>query len=241
MGREADRRATPGRARAGTPGRHAARVPGLRTATALALSVTLLGSGCAGQPEPLPTIGSPSPSAAQVSADDDRATELARRWDLTGVPLPADWPDVPLPRGTEVVTAYSIGAEPRRTWTATFAADRGTALDLAEPVVAAVRARQYVPIAEYVGAAETNTGLYSFAAPTFAVYVVLGEDDGQPNLVITVRGSIGSGAAEAQRPPNPTAAPTSQGAATPPPSATGSTTPSPATEGAGGPSADSAP
>ena len=35
----------------------------------------------------------------------------------------------------------------------------------------------------------TFTGLYSFAAPLFAVYVVLGEDDGRPNLVITVRGS----------------------------------------------------
>ena len=42
-----------------------------------------------------------------------------------------------------------------------------------------------------MGAAETNTGLYSFSAPTFAVYVVLGEDDGQPNLVLTVRGSTG--------------------------------------------------
>jgi hypothetical protein len=79
-----------------------------------------------------------------------------------------------------------------RTWTATFTTDSGTALDMADPIVAALRAREYVPIAEYVGAAETNTGLYSFAAPTFAVYVVLGEDDGQPNLVLTVRGSTGS-------------------------------------------------
>jgi hypothetical protein len=247
MGREADRRETPGQARS--------RVPGRRVAAALALSVTLLGAGCAGQPEPLPTIGSPSPSAAQVSADDDRATELARRWDLTGVPLPADWPDVPLPRGTEVVTAYAIGAEPRRTWTATFAADRGTALDLAEPVVAAVRARQYVPIAEYVGAAETNTGLYSFAAPTFAVYVVLGEDDGRPNVVITVRGSAdesagltapteptaprgsaqptatptgtGTAAVDASASPAAPASPTRASGAQASPAATGSPTPSP--------------
>ncbi len=55
--------------------------------------------------------------------------------------------------------------------------------------MAELRARGYRPIAEYVGAASTNTGLYSFAAPSFAVYVVLGEDDGRPNLVITVRGS----------------------------------------------------
>ncbi len=88
-----------------------------------------------------------------------------------------------------MVTAYAIGAEPRRTWTATFAADEGTALDIAEPVVAALRERGYMPIAEYVGDAATNTGLYSFAADTFAVYVVLGEDDGQPNVVITVRGT----------------------------------------------------
>jgi hypothetical protein len=232
-------------------GREAGRLTGV----ALALAVTLVGAGCAGQPEPRPTIGSPSPSAAQVSADDDRATELARRWDLSGGPLPVDWPDVPLPRGTEVVTAYAIGAEPRRTWTATFAADRGTALDLAEPVVAALCARQYVPIAEYVGAAETNTGLYSFAAPTFAVYVVLGEDDGRPNIVITVRGSAdesaglgvpteptvpkgsarpsttptASGTAPADASGSPTA-PTSPAGATGAPSspaATGSPTPSP--------------
>ena len=147
--------------------------------------------GACGSPEPaaLPTIGSPSPSVSEMPVDTGRAVELAREWDLQGAALPADWPDVPLPAGTEVVTAYAIGAEPRRTWTATFAADRGTALDLAEPVVAELRARGYRPIAEYVGAASTNTGLYSFAAPSFAVYVVLGEDDGRPNLVITVRGS----------------------------------------------------
>jgi hypothetical protein len=52
-----------------------------------------------------------------------------------------------------------------------------------------MRERDFIPIAEYVGPAATNTGLYSFAAPSFAVYVVLGEDDGRPNLVITVRGT----------------------------------------------------
>lgn len=155
----------------------------------MAAVMALLVAACGGQPAAIPTIGSPSPIATQASADADRANALAEEWDLTGVPLPADWPDIPLPRGTEVVTAYAIGAEPRRTWTATFTADRGTALDLADPVVAELRARDYVPIAEYVGAAATNTGLYSFAAPTFAVYVVLGEDDGRPNVVITVRGS----------------------------------------------------
>jgi hypothetical protein len=214
-----------------------------RTAQALitlCAGLLVLGACAPAEPQARPTIGSPSPTPSASAAGPDRALELAEKWKLTGAPLPEDWPDVPLPKGAEVITAYAIGALPRRTWTATFTTDRGTALDMAEPIVAALRAREYVPIAEYVGAAETNTGLYSFAAPTFAVYVVLGEDDGQPNLVITVRGSIGSGAAEAQRPPNPTAAPTSQGAATTPPSATGSTTPSPATEGAGGPSASPA-
>jgi hypothetical protein len=146
-------------------------------------------AGCGGEPAPVPTIGSPSPSATAPTETADRAAQLAEEWELTGVPLPADWPDVPVPRGSEVVTAYAIGVEPRRTWTATFTADRGTALDLAEPVVAELRARGYVPIAEYVGEATTNTGLYSFAASSFAVYVVLGEDDGRPNVVITVRGS----------------------------------------------------
>jgi hypothetical protein len=114
---------------------------------------------------------------------------LAEQWDLTGVRLPQDWPDIPLPTGTEVVTAYAIGAEPRRTWTATFAAEEGTALGLAEPITASMLDLGYVPIAQFVGKAETNTGLFSFAAPSHAVYVVLGEDEGRPNLVITVRGS----------------------------------------------------
>ena len=160
------------------------------TGAAALCAVALLACGCGSSaPAALPTIGSPSPSASAVEVDLGRAAELAEEWDLVGVDLPADWPDVPLPEGTEVITAYAIGAEPRRTWTATFAADRGTALDLAEPVVAELRSRDYQPIAEYVGAAATNTGLYSFAAPSFAVYVVLGEDDGRPNIVITVRGS----------------------------------------------------
>jgi hypothetical protein len=211
-----------------------------RAAITLCAGLMVLGGCEAAEPLARPTIGSPSPTPTPSASGPDRAQELAEKWNLTGAPLPEDWPDVPLPKGAEVVTAYAIGALPRRTWTATFTTDSGTALDMAEPIVAALRTREYVPIAEYVGAAETNTGLYSFAAPTFAVYVVLGEDDGQPNLVITVRGSTGSGGTEALRPPNPTAAPTSQGAATTPPSATGSTTPSPATEGAGGPSASPA-
>lgn len=157
-------------------------------AAAIAAGILLL-TACAGQPAAVPTIGSPTPTPSQSSLASDRPAELARTWDLTGAPLPADWPDIPLPKGTEVVTAYAIGNEPRRTWTATFSTDQGTALDLAEPVVEALRERGYIPIAEYVGAAETNTGLYSFAAPTFAVYVVLGEDNDRPNVVITVRGT----------------------------------------------------
>ena len=150
-----------------------------------------LGGCAAAEPQARPTIGSPSPTPTQTTAAATEPFSWPEQWELTGAPLPDDWPDVPLPEGAEVVTAYAIGSMPRRTWTATFTTDSGTALDMAEPIVAALRARDYVPIAEYVGAAETNTGLYSFAAPTFAVYVVLGEDDGQPNLVITVRGSTG--------------------------------------------------
>lgn len=153
-----------------------------------------LAGGCGAQPAPVPTIGSPAPTPTPTGLPSDRSAELAEKWDLTGADLPDDWPDVPVPEGTEVITAYAVGAEPRRTWTATFAADRGTALDLAEPVVAELRDRDYVPISEYLGAASTNTGLYSFAAPTFAVYVVLGEDNGRPNLVMTIRGSTDEGA-----------------------------------------------
>jgi hypothetical protein len=183
-----------------------------RAALALCAGLLLLGGCTAAEPRARPTIGSPEPSSTQTTAAFDRSVQLAREWDLTGAPLPEDWPDVPLPRGAEVVTAYAIGPLPRRTWTATFTTERGTALDLAEPIVSALRRREYVPIAEYVGAAETNTGLYSFAAPTFAVYVVLGEDDGQPNLVLTVRGS--TGADEITGSATPTAAPTSAPAAT---------------------------
>lgn len=205
----------------------------------LCAGLLVLGGCDAAEPQARPTIGSPSPTPTPATSGRDRAVELAEKWKLTGAPLPEDWPDVPLPKGAEVVTAYAIGAVPRRTWTATFTTDSGTALDMAEPIVAALRKREYVPIAEYVGAAETNTGLYSFAAPTFAVYVVLGEDDGQPNLVITVRGSTASGGTEVVGPPNPTAAPTSPRPATPP--ATSSASPSPAPEGAGAPSASPAP
>jgi hypothetical protein len=212
-----------------------------RAVIALSAGLLVLGGCDTAEPQARPTIGSPSPTPTPSASGRDRAQDLAEKWRLTGAPLPEDWPDVPLPKGTEVVTAYAIGALPRRTWTATFTTDSGTALDMAEPIVAALRAREYVPIAEYVGASETNTGLYSFAAPTFAIYVVLGEDDGQPNLVITVRGSTGAGGTEALRPPNPTAAPTSPRPATAPPSATSSTTQSPAAEGAGAPSASPVP
>jgi hypothetical protein len=186
---------------------------GPRTGAAVLALAGLLLAGCAGEPEPLATIGSPTPTPTQVALAADRSAQLATRWDLTGAPLPPDWPDVPVPAGTEVVTAYAIGAEPRRTWTATFLADRGSALDLAEPVVEVLRERGYVPIAEYVGAASTNTGLYSFAAPSFAVYVVLGEDDGRPNLVLTIRGAATLGG-EGGVGPMPT--PSAPAASTPP-------------------------
>lgn len=164
--------------------------PARGTAAALLSCAAVLLAGCAGQPgPPRPTIGSPAAATTPSATVTQGPNDLAEQWDLTGTALPPDWPDVPLPRGATVVNAYAIGAEPRRTWSATFTTSRGTALDLAEPVVTALRDLDFVPIAEYVGAAETNTGLFSFAAPSFAVYVVLGEDDGQPNLVITVRGS----------------------------------------------------
>jgi hypothetical protein len=212
-----------------------------RAAITLCAGLMLLGGCNAAEPQARPTIGSPAPTPTPSTSGRDRAAELAEKWKLTGAPLPEDWPDVPLPKGAEVVTAYAIGALPRRTWTATFTTDSGTALDMAEPIVAALRRREYVPIAEYVGAAETNTGLYSFAAPTFAVYVVLGEDDGQPNLVITVRGSTGSGGSEALPAAGASAVAPSPRPATPSASARSSTQPSPATDGAGTSSASPAP
>ena len=62
-------------------------------------------SGCAGQPTAIPTIGSPEPVAGvSPSMSSVRSAELARQWKLTGNDLPEDWPDVPLPTGTEVIT-----------------------------------------------------------------------------------------------------------------------------------------
>jgi hypothetical protein len=214
-----------------------------RAAVAVCASLLVLGGCTAAQPQARPTIGSPSPTPTRTAAADDRARQLAKEWELTGAPLPEDWPDVPLPKGAEVVTAYAIGSMPRRTWTATFTTDSGTALDMADPIVAELRAREYVPIAEYVGAAETNTGLYSFAAPSFAVYVVLGEDDGQPNLVVTVRGSTDPlGTADLTgRTPTATGAPPAAQTATASPSAPGTARPSPAKDGASAPSGTSTP
>ncbi|HEX6887558.1 MAG TPA: hypothetical protein VF143_05570, partial [Candidatus Nanopelagicales bacterium] len=128
---------------AGTRGvvARAARASGRAGVAAAIAGLGLLLTGCAGSPEPLPTIGSPTPTPTEIALAAERPALLARRWDLDGAPLPADWPDVPVPKGTEVITAYGIGTEPRRTWTATFSADRGTALDLAEPVVGELRER----------------------------------------------------------------------------------------------------
>jgi hypothetical protein len=213
-----------------------------RAALVLCAGLLVLGGCTAEEPTARPTIGSPSPTPTQATAAFDRARQLAKQWDLTGAPLPEDWPDVPLPKGAEVVTAYAIGSPPRRTWTATFTTDTGTALDMADPIVAALRKREYVPIAEYVGAAETNTGLYSFAAPAFAIYVVLGEDDGQPNVVLTVRGSTESagttglgGRGAASPGARTSAAPSSS------PAATGSSSPSPARAGTPTPSGSATP
>jgi hypothetical protein len=203
-----------------------------QAALTLCAGLLVLGGCGAAEPLPRPTIGSPTPTPTQAEAAADRAQELAEEWELTGAPLPEDWPDVPLPKGAEVVTAYAIGSPPRRTWTATFTTNSGTALDMAEPIVKALRKREYVPIAEYVGAAETNTGLYSFAAPAFAIYVVLGDDDGQPNLVITVRGSTGSDGTDAPGglPSTPTATPVAEQSSAPEatPSASPSATSTPA-------------
>lgn len=173
------------------------------------LTVAVL-TGCAGTPAALPTIGAPAPTSSAVASPSNGAESLAQEWDLRGAALPADWPDIPLPAGTDVITAYAIDSEPQRTWTATFASDRGTAIDLAEPVVEELRKRGFAPVAQYVGGAATNTGLYSFAGPGIAVYVVLGEDDGRPNVVITARGSSQPSALPTPgwKPPAPTGTPT---------------------------------
>lgn len=164
----------------------------------MAACCVLASAACTpGEPRAVPTIGSPTPTPSVTASTSGRAEQVARQWGLRGSPLPEDWPDVPLPRGTEVVTAYAVGDPPRRTWTATFLADEGVALDLARPVVEALAEQGYQPIAAYVGAPGTNTGLYSFSAPQWAVYVVLGEDNGRPNLVITVRSAAASPTPEA--------------------------------------------
>lgn len=121
-----------------------------------------------------------SPTSAQGG-------RLRAKYQLSGMELPADWPAVPAPRGTRVVSAYGIGEEPNRTWSASFvgAASAG-ANKLAKPVVAALKANGFQPVSEYLDPSDSSSGLYSLRSTQLAVYLVLGELDGHPNIVMTV-------------------------------------------------------
>lgn len=160
--------------------------------TRSALSVVaacLVLAACSGTAQTPPTIGAPLDSqSATASAAPGRPDQLRAKWDLTGVDLPNDWPDVPVPKGTTVASAYAVDSAPRRTWTASFLSesDKRTASKMAKPVAAALLDAGYQPVSAYTPD-DPNAGLLSFSGPQYSVYLVLGDRDGHPNVVMTVR------------------------------------------------------
>lgn len=166
------------------------RLPQVLGGALLALSASAL-AGCSGPEAALPVVGAPAPSpTTTVTEAPGRADQLRTQYQLTGIDLPSDWPDVPVPPGTSVSSAYAIDASPRRTWTASFvgSASKGapTAEALASPVIKALEKAGYQPISAFTNPDE-DAGLYGFEGPNYSVYLVLGDLDGQPNIVMTVR------------------------------------------------------
>lgn len=148
-------------------------------------------AGCAGPAAELPVVGAPTPTpTTTVTEAVGRADQLRAQYQLGGIDLPSDWPDVPVPPRTSVSSAYAIDASPRRTWTASFvgSASKGapTAQELAGPVLKALEKAEYQPISAFTDPDE-DAGLYGFEGPNYSVYLVLGDLDGQPNIVMTVR------------------------------------------------------
>lgn len=148
----------------------------------------LLLTGCGSAQTDAPVVGSPSPElSSQPPTTPGRPGQLRARWNLTGIDLPSDWPDIPLPKGTQVASAYAVDSPPRRTWTASFIGQDGTALELAKPIIKQLAKLGYVPVSAYSATADADAGLFGFTGDHYSVYLMLGEVDGKPNLLITVR------------------------------------------------------
>ncbi len=160
----------------------------IRCAAALT-TCSLALAGCSAGGGERPVIGVPAPSVTPTETVEAMATRtaLAVQWELTGASLPADWPDLPLPKGARVVTAYGVGTGDERSWTGTFTAESGTAADLARPMVASLRRLDFQTRTQYLGADRTNSGIFSLADDDFEVFIVLGEDGGRPSVAVTVR------------------------------------------------------
>ncbi|MGV1003445.1 MAG: hypothetical protein ACOYEV_01510 [Candidatus Nanopelagicales bacterium] len=170
-----------------------------RTAVPLLCGTLLLSTGCASTPlatpDDMPTVGAPQTVTASPTGEPTVAAgsgaRIAEKYNLTGMALPADWPSaVPVPAGTRVVSAFAIGESPQRTWSASFLGSSDTGADkLAKPVVKKLRKAGFAPTSEYHDPQDADSGLYGLSNKKLAVYLVLGETDGHPSIVMTVRQS----------------------------------------------------
>jgi hypothetical protein len=174
---------------------------------------TVVLAGCASPAYRPPVIGAPTPSAATSATQaPGRSEQLRQTWQLTGVDLPSDWPEVPLPKGSNVASAYAVDSAPRRTWTASFVGKSSstgkpvTALAMSKPVTKALLKAGYQPVSAYSAPGDANAGLFSFAGKDYSVYLVLGDLDGHPNIVMTVRQRDPGGASASATWPTPSAA-----------------------------------
>lgn len=134
-------------------------------------------------------MGASSPSTLPVTpTPSDQPPGLREKYQLSGMELPADWPAVPVPRATRVVSAYGIDVKPNRTWSASFVGATSTSANkLAKPVVKSLKADGFQRVSEYLDPSDSSSGLYSLRSSQLSVYLVLGELDGHPNVVMTVR------------------------------------------------------
>lgn len=163
-----------------------------RSAAAACFLLTV--GACAGTtPAALPTVGATAGGTSSTSppppTEGGSSAALAAEYGLTGMALPADWPTgVPLPSGTRVVSAFAIGEDPDRTWSASFVGPADTGADkLAKPIVKALKKDGFEPTSEYHDPDDVDSGLYGLAGRDLAVYLVLGETDGHPSIVMSVR------------------------------------------------------
>lgn len=184
-GREAKRKSLSRGTTAGATQTASARAGGTLLASGLTLALL---AGCGATNVDTPVIGSPSaaPSSGPPTTP-GRPGQLRAQWNLSGIDLPGDWPDIALPKDTQVASAYAVGSPPRRTWTASFIGESGTANELAKPIIKQLTKDGYTPVSAYTATADADAGLFGFSGEQYSVYLMLGEVDGRPNLLMTIR------------------------------------------------------